>query len=75
MPGTKGNSGGARQGTGPVRHRFNLSYGSAVLLRELARSRLGKKDISEAELTATIEALIAQAVDARLAEDSWIIQK
>lgn len=68
MPGKKGKSGGARQGTGPARRRFNLSHGSAVLLRELTRSRLGKKDISETELTATIEALITQAVDARLAE-------
>lgn len=67
MPGNK-NSGGARQGTGPVRRRYTLTHGSAVLLRELTRSTLGKKEVSEAELTATLEAVIAAAVDARLVE-------
>lgn len=68
MPGTKGKSGGARQGTGPARRRYTLTHGSAVLLRELTRSALGKKDVSEAELTAALETLIVAAVDARLKE-------
>ncbi len=62
------NSGGARKGTGPVRRRFNLSFGRAVMLRELVRSELGRKDVTEAELTATVERLIVAAVDQRLVE-------
>lgn len=62
------NSGGARKGSGPVRRRFNLSFGAAVLLRELVRSEQGRKDVTEAELTAAIERLITTTVDARLAE-------
>lgn len=67
MPGNT-NSGGARKGTGPVRRRYTLTQGSAVLLRELTRSTLGKKDVSETELIATLESLITAAAAARLAE-------
>lgn len=70
MPGTKGKSGGARQGTGPARRRFTLTQGSAVLIRELTRGQLRKKDVSEAEITAMIESLITAAVDARLNESA-----
>lgn len=68
MAGTKGKSGGARSGTGPVRRRYVISHGAAVLLRELTRSKLGRKSVSEAELTAEIEAAIVAAVDARIVD-------
>ena len=51
-----------------MRRRFNLSPGAAVLLRELTRSQLGKRGVSEAELTAVLESAITAAVDQRLAE-------
>jgi hypothetical protein len=68
MAGTKGKSGGARRGSGPARRRFTLTQGTAVMLRELTRSRLRKKDVSEAEITAVLESLIIAAVDMRLNE-------
>lgn len=68
MPGKKEHSGGARPGSGPVRRRFTVSYGTAVLIRELTRSRLGKRDVTEDELTGTVEAVIKAAVDSRLDE-------
>lgn len=68
MPGRKNRSGGARTGSGPVRRRFTLSIGAATLLRELTRSQLGRRDVSEADLTKTLEALITAAVDKRLKE-------
>lgn len=68
MPGRPQRSGGARSGSGPIRRRFNLSIGAATMLRELTRSRLGKRDVTEAELTELLESLIVTAVDARLKE-------
>ena len=67
MAGNK-NSGGARKGSGPVRRRFNLSFGHAVMLRELVRSELRRKDVTEEELTARIGNLIAVAIETRLAD-------
>lgn len=51
-----------------MRRRFNLGIGAATLLRELTRSRLRKRDVTEDELTKTLESLITAAVDARLKE-------
>lgn len=68
MPSSDRRHGGARPGSGPVRRRLTLSYGAAVLLRELTRSRLGRRDVSETDLVATLESIIAAAANARLAE-------
>lgn len=68
MPGTKEHSGGARRGTGPVRRRYTLSIGVATMLRELTRSKLMRRDVTEEELMTEIEIAIKMAVDRRLAE-------
>ena len=62
--------GGARQGSGPVRCRFHLSYGAAVLLRELTRSQVGRKDVTEADLTAVLEEAIKAATDRRITDSA-----
>lgn len=68
MSGTKGRSGGARMGSGPIRRRFTLSTPAAILLRTLTQSTTGNKDVSAAEMTAVLEDAIRQATDARLAQ-------
>jgi len=60
MPGTKGHSGGARQGTGPIRRRFTLSGPAAIYLRVLTQSRLQRKDVSNEEVDATLESILLE---------------
>lgn len=67
MAGNK-NSGGARKGSGPVRRHFTLRFGAALLLRELVRSELRRRDVTEEELIARIESLIVTASNKRLAK-------
>lgn len=59
MAGKKQRSGGARTGSGPIRRRFTLSGPASISLRELTRAQLGRRDVSQAELTAQLEAALA----------------
>lgn len=53
---------------GRLRTRYTLSRPAALLLRELTRSRLRRSDVSDAELTATLEDAIRIASDQRIDE-------
>jgi len=58
MSGTKGHSGGARQGSGPIRRRFTLSGPAAIYLRVLTQTRVGHKDVTQEELNKTLEGIL-----------------
>lgn len=60
MPGAKGRSGGARQGSGPIMRRFTLPSPAAIYLRELTRSRLGRKDVTKDEVNETLEGIVRE---------------
>jgi hypothetical protein len=59
MPGVKGRSGGARQGSGPVRRRFTLSGPAAIYLKVLTQVRVGRKVVTPDECSETLEAILA----------------
>lgn len=60
MPGAKQRSGGARKGTGPIRRRFTLSTPGAMFIRVETQARLHRKDVTEEELNATLEAIVLE---------------
>jgi hypothetical protein len=60
MAGTKGHSGGAREGSGPIRRRFTLTAPAAIYVRTLTQSRLRRKDVTDDEVDETIEAIIQE---------------
>jgi hypothetical protein len=60
MPGTKGHSGGARQGSGPIRRRFTLTAPAAIYLRTLTQSRHKRKDVSDEEVGQTLEMILQE---------------
>jgi hypothetical protein len=60
MPGMKGRSGGAREGSGPVRRRFTLSGPAAIYLKVLTQVRTGRKAVTVEECSETLEAILAE---------------
>jgi hypothetical protein len=53
------NSGGARPGAGRIRTRYTLNGPAAIYVREVARSRFKRKDVTDQEMDETLDMMVA----------------